>query len=232
MKNDLAQRLTETKIECGCDEVGRGCIAGPVFAAAVIVSPEFAHPLLNDSKKMTARHRNEVREYIETHARAWAVASLPAEEVDSINILNASIKAMQLAISRIMNRTDDFQKEHGEFPLETQPGIGIRSCIGGGELIRPELLLIDGNRFHPFEDIDYRCIVKGDAKFASIAAASVLAKTYRDDYMKELSRIYPGYGWESNMGYPTEKHREAVENLGITPFHRKSFRLTKENTLF
>ena len=232
MKSTLTNQLTDTKIECGCDEVGRGCIAGPVFAAAVIISEDFGHPLLDDSKKMTPKHRFEVREYIETHAKAWAVASLPAEEIDRINILNASIKAMQLAISFIMDRTDCFQKEHPSFPLQKEPGIGIRSCTGGGTIVRPDLLLIDGNRFHPLEDIEYRCIVKGDAKFTSIAAASVLAKTYRDSYMMELSRTYSGYGWESNMGYPTEKHREAVERLGITPFHRKSFRLTKENTLF
>lgn len=187
--------------EAGCDEAGRGPLAGPVFAAAVILPKDFHHPLLNDSKKMTEKARDILRPIIEKEALAWAVEEVSAEEIDSINILNASITGMQRAVRRLG--------------------------------IRPEFLLIDGNRFRPFDGFSYQCIVKGDAKFASIAAASVLAKTYRDEYMRKLAQEYPQYGWERNMGYPTKEHIEAIINHGYTPHHRKSFHLKQlEPTLF
>ena len=187
--------------EAGCDEAGRGPLAGPVFAAAVILPKDFHHPLLNDSKKMTEKARDILRPIIEKEALAWAVEEVSAEEIDTINILNASITGMQRAVRRLG--------------------------------IRPEFLLIDGNRFMPFDGFRYQCIVKGDAKFASIAAASVLAKTYRDEYMRKLAQEYPQYGWERNMGYPTKEHIEAIINHGYTPHHRKSFHLKQlEPTLF
>ena len=187
--------------EAGCDEAGRGPLAGPVFAAAVILPKDFHHPLLNDSKKMTEKARDILRPIIEKEALAWAVEEVSAEEIDSINILNASITGMQRAVRRLG--------------------------------IRPEFLLIDGNRFRPFDGFRYQCIVKGDAKFASIAAASVLAKTYRDEYMRKLAQEYPQYGWERNMGYPTKEHIEAIISHGYTPHHRKSFHLKQlEPTLF
>ena len=188
-------------IEAGCDEAGRGCLAGSVFAAAVILPHDFHHPLLNDSKQMTERRRNELRAIIEREAIAWAVEEVSAEEIDTINILNASITGMQRAVRRLS--------------------------------VKPEFLLIDGNRFKPCDDIPHQCIVKGDATYASIAAASVLAKTYRDEYMRRLAQEYPQYGWERNMGYPTKEHVEAIIAHGYTPHHRKSFHLKQlEPTLF
>lgn len=188
-------------IEAGCDEAGRGPLAGSVFAAAVILPKDFHHPLLNDSKKMTEKAREILRPIIEQEAVAWAVEEVTAEEIDTINILNASIAGMQRAVSRL--------------------------CV------RPELLLIDGNRFRPFDGYEYECVVKGDATYASIAAASVLAKTYRDEYMRRLAEEYPQYGWERNMGYPTKEHVEAIIRHGYTPYHRKSFHLKQlEPTLF
>lgn len=180
-------------IEAGCDEAGRGCLAGPVFAAAVILPTNYKHKLFNDSKQLTDKIRYELREVIENDATAFAVAQLSNTEIDEINILNASILAMQNAVSK----------------LSTQP----------------QLLLVDGNRFKPYKDIPHQCIIKGDAKFLSIAAASILAKTYRDDFMKEAALKYPGYGWEKNMGYPTKMHRDGIRELGTTPLHRLSFRL-------
>lgn len=182
------------KIEAGCDEAGRGPLSGPVYAAAVILPHNFNHPLLNDSKKLTAKQRETLRPIIEQEAIAWAVEEVSAEEIDEINILNASIVGMQRAVSKLK--------------------------------IKPELLLIDGNRFKPFGEYDkskYETIVKGDAKFASIAAASVLAKTYRDDKMKALAKEFPEYGWERNMGYPTKEHIEAIKKHGFTKWHRRSF---------
>lgn len=191
----LLSRHTPDKTECGCDEAGRGCLAGPVFAAAVVLPKGYSNELLNDSKKLSERQRYHLREVIERESAAWAVASVTAEEIDRINILNASIKAMNLAVGK----------------LETVP----------------ELLLIDGNRFKPEHPIPYLTVVKGDGKYLSIAAASILAKTYRDDYMKELHRQYPDYGWEVNKGYPTAAHYAALAAFGPTPAHRKSFKLTK-----
>lgn len=187
--------------EAGCDEAGRGPIAGPVFAAAVILPPDFFHPLLDDSKKMTAAHREELRAVIEREAVSWAVEMVSVEEIDAINILNASIAGMQRAVRKLS--------------------------------VKPEYLLIDGNRFKPFDGYPYETVVKGDGTYASIAAASVLAKTYRDDYMKNLAREYPRYGWERNMGYPTAEHIQAVKEYGYTPHHRRSFHPKElELTLF
>ena len=197
----LLNYLHKDLIEAGCDEAGRGPLAGPVFAAAVILPADFHHPLLNDSKKMTEKARELLRPIIEREAVAWAVEEVSAEEIDTINILNASITGMQRAVRRLA--------------------------------VKPEFLLIDGNRFKPFDGYRYQCIVKGDARFAPIAAASVLAKTYRDEYMRKLALEYPQYGWERNMGYPTKEHIDAIIDHGYTPHHRKSFHLRQfEPTLF
>ena len=197
----LLNYLHKDLIEAGCDEAGRGPLAGPVFAAAVILPADFHHPLLNDSKKMTEKARELLRPIIEREAVAWAVEEVSAEEIDTINILNASITGMQRAVRRLA--------------------------------VKPEFLLIDGNRFKPFDGYRYQCIVKGDARFAPIAAASVLAKTYRDEYMRKLALEYPQYGWERNMGYPTKEHIYAIIEHGYTPHHRKSFHLRQlEPTLF
>ena len=197
----LRNRLNYGLIEAGCDEAGRGPLAGPVFAAAVILPDDFFHPLLNDSKQMSEKNRNLLREVIEKEAIAWEVEKVEAEEIDQINILNASIAGMQRAVRKLKTK--------------------------------PEFLLIDGNRFKPFDGYKYECIIKGDAKFAPIAAASVLAKTYRDEYMRNLAKEYPQYGWDKNMGYPTKEHIEAIEKYGYTQHHRKSFHLKQlEPTLF
>ena len=177
--------------EAGLDEAGRGCLAGGVFAAAVILPEDFHHPLLNDSKQMTERARNILREIIEREAVAWAVVELSPERIDRINILNASIEAMNIAVERLS--------------------------------VRPEHLLVAGNRFHTSLDIPYTCVVKGDATYANIAAASVLAKTHRDECMLRLAEEYPEYGWAKNKGYPTLEHRRAVLEHGLTPYHRRSF---------
>lgn len=181
----------EGLIECGCDEAGRGCLAGPVVAAAVILPEDFAHPLLNDSKQLTERQRELLRPIIEQEALAWGVGSVSPEEIDQINILQASFLAMHRAI-------DDL-------------------------ILRPQLLLIDGNRFTPYPDIPHECIVGGDGKYMSIAAASVLAKTHRDALMLSLATEYPGYGLEGHKGYPTPAHKAAIHKLGLTPIHRKTF---------
>ena len=181
----------EGLIECGCDEAGRGCLAGPVVAAAVILPEDFAHPLLNDSKQLTERQRELLRPIIEQEALAWGVGSVSPEEIDQINILRASFLAMHRAI-------DDL-------------------------ILRPQLLLIDGNRFTPYPDIPHECIVGGDGKYMSIAAASVLAKTHRDALMLSLATEYPGYGLEGHKGYPTPAHKAAIHRLGLTPIHRKTF---------
>ncbi len=197
----LLSYLNKDLIEAGCDEAGRGPLAGSVFAAAVILPKDFHHPLLNDSKKMTEKAREILRPIIEREALAWAVEEVSAEEIDAMNILNASITGMQRAVRRLN--------------------------------VKPDFLLIDGNRFKPFDGYEYQCIVKGDAKFASIAAASVLAKTYRDEYMRKLAQEYPQYGWDRNMGYPTKEHVAAIIEHGYTPYHRKSFHLKQlEPTLF
>ena len=203
MRNEphLLNYLHAGRIEAGCDEAGRGPLAGSVFAAAVILPEDFHHPLLNDSKQMTEKARDILRPIIEAEAVAWAVEEVSAEEIDTINILNASITGMQRAVRRLS--------------------------------VKPEFLLIDGNKFKPFDGYEYLCVVKGDGKFASIAAASVLAKTYRDEYMRNLAKEYPQYGWDRNMGYPTKEHIEAIIRHGYTPYHRKSFHLKQlEPTLF
>ncbi|MGH2642518.1 MAG: ribonuclease HII [Chitinophagaceae bacterium] len=183
-------------LEAGCDEAGRGCLAGPVFAAAVILPRNFFHPLLNDSKQLREKQRDLLRGIIEKEALAFSVAQIDNKEIDHINILKASIKAMHSAI---------------------------------GELHQiPKLLLIDGNRFIQYHHIPHQCIIKGDGKYASIAAASILAKTYRDAYMKFLHLQFPRYGWDINKGYPTKTHREAIRRYGTTPYHRLSFRLLPE----
>ena len=203
MRNEphLKNFMNADLVEAGCDEAGRGPLAGPVYAAAVILPKDFYHPLLNDSKKMTEKAREQLRPIIEQEAIAWAVEEVSAEEIDTINILNASITGMQRAVRRLG--------------------------------IKPEFLLIDGNRFKPFDDYRYQCVVKGDATYASIAAASVLAKTYRDEHMRRLAQEFPQYGWERNMGYPTKEHVQAIIEHGYTPHHRKSFHLKQlEPTLF
>lgn len=187
-------------IETGTDEAGRGCIAGPVYAAAVILPDDFCCPELNDSKKLTVKVREKLREIIINKAVCWCVASASPEEIDRINILNASILSMHRALD--------------------------------GLSVRPEHIIVDGNRFKPYKDIPYTCFVKGDARYASIAAASILAKTFRDDYMKEAAIQYPQYGWMQNCGYPTEAHREAVRRYGLTPLHRKTFRILPDPVLF
>jgi ribonuclease HII len=187
----LKSSLTDNLIEAGCDEAGRGCLAGPVFAAAVILPSGYTNPAINDSKKMSARKRENMRQIIEKDAVAWAVESVDQQTIDRINILNASILAMHQAIKKLT--------------------------------IQPQLILADGNRFHSYPGIPHRCIIKGDATYLSIAAASILAKTYRDDFMRELDRVFPQYGWKTNKGYPTEAHRKAINQWGITSFHRKSF---------
>jgi ribonuclease HII len=181
-------------VEAGCDEAGRGCFAGPVFAAAVILPRGFSHPDLDDSKKLTAEQRNELRPIIEKEALAYAVASIDNDEIDAINILKASFKAMHVAIKNLKHR--------------------------------PQLLLIDGNRFTKFPRIPHRCIIKGDGEYASIAAASILAKTYRDAYMQQLHDEFPIYHWNSNKGYGTPAHRDAIVTHGLCKYHRKSFKMT------
>jgi ribonuclease HII len=180
-------------IEAGCDEAGRGCLAGPVVAAAVILPKTYRHPLLNDSKQLSREERLEVREDILRDALAFGVAEVSHEEIDEINILNASFRAMHRAVEKLS--------------------------------IRPEMLLIDGNRFRTSLDLPYQCIIKGDALYFSIAAASVLAKTYRDELMERLAAECPGYAWETNKGYPTMEHRDGIRALGISPYHRKTFQL-------
>ncbi len=192
----LALKINPELIECGTDEAGRGCLAGPVTAAAVILPDDFSHPWLTDSKQLSEKKRMELRPVIETQALAFAVAHVMMEEIDQVNILNASIMAMHRAIEQ----------------LKTQP----------------EFIAIDGNKFKPFKNTPYECVVKGDGKYLHIAAASILAKTYRDDYLSELHQEYPQYNWKQNKGYPTAEHREAIKKFGPTPYHRKSFRLLPE----
>lgn len=189
----LENHYYEGLVEAGCDEAGRGCLAGSVFAAAVILPPDYENELLNDSKKLTDRKRKQLREIIEHDAVDWAVGIVEPGEIDEINILNASILAMHRALDQLK--------------------------------VRPEAVIVDGNRFKPYRDLPYTTIVKGDGKYLSIAAASILAKTYRDDYMDRLAEDYPQYDWKSNKGYPTKKHRQAIHECGITPFHRRSFTL-------
>jgi ribonuclease HII len=179
-------------IEAGCDEAGRGCMAGPVFAAAVILPQHFNSPLLNDSKQLNEQQRYELRTFIEAHALAFGVAKISVAEIDKTNILKAAIKAMHVALSKLN--------------------------------IIPEHIIVDGNKFIPYEFIPFTTIIDGDAKFANIAAASILAKTYRDDYMLQLHKKFPSYGWDTNKGYGTATHKKAMENLGLSPHHRKTFK--------
>ncbi|MCX6270209.1 MAG: ribonuclease HII [Bacteroidetes bacterium] len=190
----LKTGFTRDLLEAGCDEAGRGCLAGPVYAAAVILPHNYQHPMLNDSKKLSVNQRNLLRDEIEHHALAWAVASLDHEAIDRENILWASVHAMHLALSNLN--------------------------------MKPQLVLVDGNRFRPYLDIPFQCIVKGDATFSSIAAASILAKTHRDEYMIQLHDQHPEYEWIKNKGYPTASHIRAVQKLGISPYHRKTFRIS------
>ena len=190
----LKSCYTSGKIEAGCDEAGRGCLAGPVFAAAVILPPDYHNKLLNDSKQLSEKLREKLRPEIEAEAIAWAVGSLTNTEIDKINILNASFAAMHKAIAQLTTI--------------------------------PELLLIDGNRFKAYPEIPHKCIIKGDSLYLSIAAASVLAKTYRDDFMLTLHKEFPVYGWDKNKAYPTKLHRDAISEFGITKYHRLSYRLT------
>jgi ribonuclease HII len=189
----LLSHYTENLTEAGCDEAGRGCLAGPVFAAAVILPRDFRDETLTDSKQLTEKQRNRLRPVIEANAIAWAVSCVDAKKIDEINILQASILAMHLAVNQLK--------------------------------IQPQFLLIDGNRFNPFPGIPHQCIVKGDGKYLSIAAASVLAKTYRDAFMRQIHSEYPVYEWSMNKGYPSKKHREVISVNGISPYHRKSFRM-------
>ncbi len=192
--------FTEDLIEAGCDEAGRGCLAGPVFAAAVILPKDYKNELFNDSKKLTDKKRRELRPVIEKDAIAWGVSMVDNVEIDKINILNASIKAMHQAVSQLV--------------------------------IEPQLLLIDGNRFKKYENFQHKCIIKGDSIYLSIAAASILAKTYRDDFMNNIHEEHPEYGWLQNKGYPTLAHRIAINKKGITIYHRKSFNLHQQTELF
>ena len=195
----LKSHYYDNLVEAGCDEAGRGCLAGSVYAAAVILPPDYENDLLNDSKKLTAKKRYTLREVIQRDALAWAVGIVTPEEIDKINILNASFLAMHRALDQLS--------------------------------LRPEAVIVDGNRFKPYQDLPFTTIVKGDGKYLSIAAASVLAKTYRDDYMLNLAKEYPQYDWQSNMGYPTKKHRQAIRDHGITPYHRKSYNLLGDGQL-
>lgn len=187
------------KVEAGCDEAGRGCLAGSVYAAAVILPEDYQNELLNDSKQLTEKKRYQLREIIERDAVAWAVGVVTPEEIDKMNILNASILAMHRALDQLK--------------------------------VRPEAVIVDGNRFKKYKDLPHTTIVKGDGKYLSIAAASILAKTYRDDYMNRLAEEYPQYDWLSNKGYPTKKHREAIRQYGITPYHRKTFNMLGDGQL-
>ena len=195
----LKNNYFDGKIEAGCDEAGRGCLAGSVFAAAVILPPDYQNELLNDSKQLTEKRRYALREVVECDAVAWAVGVVTPEEIDHINILNASILAMHRALDQLS--------------------------------VRPEAVIVDGNRFKPYGALPYATIVKGDGKYLSIAAASILAKTYRDDYMNKLDNEYPQYDWHGNKGYPTKNHREAIRLHGATPYHRRSFNLLGDRQL-
>ncbi len=195
----LNSQFHDVEFEAGCDEAGRGCLAGSVYAAAVIFPKDYQNEEINDSKQLTDKRRHELRAIIERDALAWAVGIVTPEEIDKINILNASILAMHRALDQLK--------------------------------VRPETIIVDGNRFKPYNNIPYKTIVKGDAKYLSIAAASILAKTYRDDYMDQLAEEYPQYDWLSNKGYPTKKHREAIKEYGITPYHRRSYNLLGDGQL-
>jgi len=195
----LLSHFYDGLVEAGCDEAGRGCLAGSVYAAAVVLPPDYQNELLNDSKQLTEKRRYELRAIIERDALSWAVGVVTAEEIDHINILNASILAMHRALDQLT--------------------------------VRPQAVIVDGNRFKPYQGLPCTTIVKGDGKYLSIAAASILAKTYRDDYMNQLAAEYPQYDWLSNKGYPTKKHREAIRQYGPSPYHRRSYNLLGDGQL-
>ena len=195
----LESHYYQGKVEAGCDEAGRGCLAGSVYAAAVIFPEDYQNAELNDSKQLTDKRRKQLREIIEHDAIAWAIGVVTPDEIDKMNILNASILAMHRALDQLK--------------------------------VRPEAIIVDGNRFKPYQNLPHTTIVKGDGKYLSIAAASILAKTYRDDYMDQLAQTYPQYDWLSNKCYPTKKHREAIRKYGITPFHRKTFNMLGDGQL-
>jgi ribonuclease HII len=195
----LESHYYQGKVEAGCDEAGRGCLAGSVYAAAVIFPEDYQNAELNDSKQLTDKRRKQLREIIEHDAIAWAIGVVTPDEIDKMNILNASILAMHRALDQLK--------------------------------VRPEAIIVDGNRIKPYQNLPHTTIVKGDGKYLSIAAASILAKTYRDDYMDQLAQTYPQYDWLSNKGYPTKKHREAIRKYGITPFHRKTFNMLGDGQL-
>lgn len=192
----LKQSFTNKPLEAGCDEAGRGCLSGPVYASAVILPDGFLHPLLNDSKKLTRSQRDQLRLIIEKEAICWEIGIVDQNTIDEINILNASILAMHKALDRLR--------------------------------IKPEFIIVDGNRFHSYKNIPHQCIVKGDSLYTTIAAASILAKTHRDEYMEKIHVEFPVYGWNQNKGYPTAFHKQAISAHGITPHHRKSFNMTKQ----
>lgn len=212
----LEHNIIQGRIEAGCDEAGRGPLAGPVVAAAVVLPPSYSNPVLNDSKQLTERQRNLLRPEIEQQALAWAVAVVDAEEIDRLNILHASTHAMCLAANALLGTPS---------PQVTSGGTALGTC-------RPEFLIVDGNRFYNETPLPYQCVVGGDAKYMPVAAASILAKTHRDEIMLRLHNQYPHYGWDRNKGYPTAEHFRAIEQYGPSPLHRRSFTLYRQHTLF
>ena len=212
----LEHNIIQGRIEAGCDEAGRGPLAGPVVAAAVVLPPSYSNPVLNDSKQLTERQRNLLRPEIEQQALAWAVAVVDSEEIDRLNILHASTHAMCLAANALLGTPS---------PQVTSGGTALGTC-------RPEFLIVDGNRFYNETPLPYQCVVGGDAKYMPVAAASILAKTHRDEIMLRLHNQYPHYGWDRNKGYPTAEHFRAIEQYGPSPLHRRSFTLYRQHTLF
>ena len=212
----LEHNIIQGRLEAGCDEAGRGPLAGPVVAAAVVLPPAYSNPVLNDSKQLSERQRNLLRPEIEQQALAWAVAVVDAEEIDRLNILHASTHAMCLAANALLGTPS---------PQVTSGGTALGTC-------RPEFLIVDGNRFYNETPLPYQCVVGGDAKYMPVAAASILAKTYRDEIMLRHHNQYPNYGWDRNKGYPTAEHFRAIEQYGPSPLHRRSFTLYRQHTLF
>lgn len=212
----LEHNIIQGRLEAGCDEAGRGPLAGPVVAAAVVLPPAYSNPVLNDSKQLSERQRNLLRPEIEQQALAWAVAVVDAEEIDRLNILHAATHAMCLAANALLGTPS---------PQVTSGGTALGTC-------RPEFLIVDGNRFYNETPLPYQCVVGGDAKYMPVAAASILAKTYRDEIMLRHHNQYPNYGWDRNKGYPTAEHFRAIEQYGPSPLHRRSFTLYRQHTLF
>ena len=212
----LEHNIIQGRLEAGCDEAGRGPLAGPVVAAAVVLPPAYSNPVLNDSKQLSERQRNLLRPEIEQQALAWAVAVVDAEEIDRLNILHASTHAMCLATNALLGTPS---------PQVTSGGTALGTCL-------PEFLIVDGNRFYNETPLPYQCVVGGDAKYMPVAAASILAKTHRDEIMLRLHNQYPHYGWDRNKGYPTAEHFRAIEQYGPSPLHRRSFTLYRQHTLF